>query len=113
MSKRYIDKDDAIQDLKKWQATNRWDEYSEEHWEQGEDGWNAPVDVIEQLLPADVQEVVRCKNCIHGIPTRIDTVRGEFSDERYCYRHRMCHFEGYYCADGKRKETEDATIHRC
>ena len=52
----------------------------------------------------DAVEVVRCKDCVHGIPTRIDTVTGEFSDERYCYRHHMCHFEDYYCADGKRKE---------
>lgn len=49
-------------------------------------------------------EIVRCKDCKHGIPTRIDTVTGEFSDERYCWLHRMCHFEDYYCADGKRKE---------
>ena len=49
-------------------------------------------------------EIVRCKDCIHGIPTRIDTVTGEFSDERYCNRHCRCHFEDYYCADGKRKE---------
>lgn len=52
-------------------------------------------------------EIVRCKYCIHGIPTRIDTVTGEFSDERYCNCHHMCHFEDYYCADGERKETED------
>lgn len=51
--------------------------------------------------------LITCKDCIHGIPTRIDTVTGEFSDERYCNRHHMCHFEDYYCADGKRKETED------
>ncbi len=55
----------------------------------------------------DATEVVRCKDCIHGIPTRIDTVTGELSDERYCNRHRMCHLEDYYCADGERKETED------
>lgn len=54
--------------------------------------------------------IVKCKDCIHGIPTRIDAVTGEFSDERYCNRHHMCHFEDYYCADGKRKETEDAEI---
>lgn len=58
--------------------------------------WNAPT--------ADVVEVTRCKDCIHGIPTRIDTVTGEFSDERYCNRHHMCHSEDYYCADGKRTE---------
>ena len=52
-------------------------------------------------------EIVRCKDCIHGIPTRIDLVTREFSDERYCNRHHMCHFEDYYCADGKRKETID------
>lgn len=68
--------------------------------------------VIEQIvrLTTDetkaevVGELVRCKDCKHGIPTRIDTVTGEFSDERYCWIHRMCHFEDYYCADGKRKE---------
>ena len=53
---------------------------------------------------ADVQKVVLCRDCVHGIPTRIDTVTGEFSDERYCIRHHMCHFGDYYCADGKRKE---------
>ena len=52
----------------------------------------------------DLEYVVRCKDCKHGIPTRIDTVTGEFSDERYCWLHRMCHFEDYYCADGKRNE---------
>ena len=55
---------------------------------------------------ADVAEVVRCRDCIHGIPTRIDTVTGEFSDERYCNRHYMCHFEDYYCADGEREAAE-------
>lgn len=66
-----------------------------------------PTDVmlyIARFPTADVQEVVTCKDCIHGIPTRIDTVTGEFSDERYCNRHHMCHLEDYYCADGKRKE---------
>lgn len=69
------------------------------------------VQVMDNPLPTErkvVGELVRCKDCKHGIPTRIDTVTGEFSDERYCWLHRMCHFEDYYCADGKRKETEDA-----
>ena len=50
----YINKDDAVQALKEWQATNRWDEYYEELWEQGEDECCSPVDVIAKLLPADV-----------------------------------------------------------
>lgn len=64
------------------------------------------------ITSADYEKVmrnviqVRCKDCIHGIPTRIDTVTGEFSDERHCNRNWMCHFEDYYCADGKRKETD-------
>lgn len=62
------------------------------------------ADALSKYQSADMVEVVRCKDCIHGIPTRIDTVTWEFSDERYCNRHRMCHFEDYYCADGKRKE---------
>ena len=45
----------------------------------------------------DAVEEVRCRDCKHGILT-------ESSDERYCWLHRMCHFEDYYCADGKRKE---------
>lgn len=58
------------------------------------------LDVIRSLPTADVVEVVGCKDCKHGILT-------ETSDERYCWLHRMCHFEDYYCADGRRKETKD------
>lgn len=55
----------------------------------------------------DLEYVVRCKDCIHGIPESYDTVTMKSSDELYCYRHHMGHYEDYYCADGKRKETED------
>lgn len=59
---------------------------------------------IEVVAHAErVQELVRCKDCIHGIPESYDTVTMKFSDERYCYRHHMGHFGDYYCADGKRK----------
>ena len=49
-------------------------------------------------------EIVRCKDCIHGIPESYDTVTMKSSDELYCNRHHMCHSEDYYCADGNRKE---------
>ena len=70
----------------------------------GESIWNQFRTIVEWSPTADVVEVVQCKDCIHGIPTRIDIETGEFSDEWYCNRHHMCHFEDYYCADGKRNE---------
>lgn len=66
---------------------------------------NDPVVIaVKCAKTADVVEVIRCKDCIHGKPTRIDTVTGWVSDKRHCNRHYMCHSEDYYCADGKRKE---------
>lgn len=100
MSKRYIEKDDAIQALKEWQATNRWDEYFEEHWEQGEDGWNAPVDVIEQLLPT---YLVRCFECKYHYKDGDNVVTS------HCLlNHNHVQPIDWFCADGERKETEDA-----
>lgn len=63
-------------------------------------GWNDVIDGIIETMPTadvDVQKVVLCRDCKHGILTGS-------SDERYCWLHRMCHFEDYYCADGKRKK---------
>lgn len=102
MSKRYIEKDDAIQALKEWQATNRWDEYFEEHWEQGEDGWNAPVDVIEQLLPT---YLVRCFECKYHYKDGDNVVTS------HCLlNHNHVQPSDWFCADGERKETEDDEV---
>jgi len=105
MSKRYIDADKLRKDVE--DLHDCYNGFSDTYDKA------CIIGLIDEQPTADVVEVVRCKDCIYGIPTRIDTVTMKFSDERYCNRHRMCHFEGYYCADGKRKETEDATIHRC
>ena len=58
------------------------------------------VSVWLKEVPSAQPEIIRCRDCKHGILT-------ETSDERYCWLHRMCHFEDYYCADGRRKETAD------
>lgn len=82
-----IDKDELIKALK----------YDRDQYEKGyADGRRARD-----------SEIVRCRDCIHGIPSSYDLRTMKASDVLYCTRYRMCHFEDYYCADGKRKETED------
>lgn len=68
--------------------------------------WVNEVDICTAINP-NVVKVVRCKDCIHGIPSSYDLRAMKASDVSYCNRYHMCHFEDYYCADGKRKGRED------
>lgn len=45
----------------------------------------------------DAVQVVRCKECVRGIT---------YSDEKYC--NGEFHSMDFFCADGERKEQEDA-----
>lgn len=102
---RYFNSADALHTLKKLAYETALNQTDIRVADVFEDIAKNRIETWVDLIPTtDVVEVVRCKDCIYGIPTYIDTSTGEFSDERYCNRHHMCHFWDYYCGDGKRKE---------
>ena len=92
---RYIDADWIVQKLEGWQ-----DQLAETYGENDEyvQCLGEVLIKIENAPTADVAEVVRCKDCIH-YNAGFECLKEGYGIE--------CPPD-YYCADGKRKETEDA-----
>lgn len=79
------------------------DPYHESHYIR-----DAVISTIRRMEAADVQEVVRCKDCVWYLRSMIK--QDGTIDERYkpdwCDLYRRVREETYFCADGERKDNE-------
>lgn len=79
------------------------DPYHETHYIR-----DAVINTIRRMEAADVQEVVRCKDCVWYLRSMIK--QDGTIDERYkpdwCDLYRRVREETYFCADGERKDNE-------
>ena len=64
--------------------------------------------MIEDALTIDVVQVVRCRECVHGLNSK--RCGGAIFDDNviWCTHIGEYFTKDHYCADGKRKEQADA-----
>lgn len=95
----YISKANVIAKLDRFAR----DPYHETHYIR-----DAVINTIKRMAAADVQEVVRCKDCVWYVRSMIK--QDGTIDERYkpdwCDLYRREREETYFCADGERKDNE-------
>lgn len=88
----YIDKGALLEQLAKQLSYLRKTYGNYDHYT---DGYEDAFDVADDFMPADVVEVVRCKECKH---------RNPYGSK--CLRDNLWHDDEDYCSYGERKEQE-------
>lgn len=93
----YIDKDVAISTVLDLNVEHRV-------------SWlDAVIDAIDEIPTAEVVKVVRCKDCKYWHREIHNGI--EYFNDSSCDLSHYGDGHNFYCADGKRKESEDAEIH--
>lgn len=68
------------------------------------------VSKIKEISAADAVDVVRCKDCKYGVPTKNgflnDMIACENEDSPCGYSSWLCQPD-WFCADGERREVQD------
>lgn len=66
--------------------------------------WERIVKELECAPIADVQEVVRCKDCKYFLHYRCTA---DNSESYMCQLHGLCYGEGDYCSYGERRDGDE------
>jgi hypothetical protein len=64
------------------------------------------IELVEDQPTADVEEVVRCKDCAYYVPLG-DNYEYKGKKAMHCFLWAKCTGDNYYCADGMRKEKDN------
>jgi len=70
--------------------------------------WNDAVSLLSSAPDADVEKVVRCKDCKHSVQNKYATAPNYnyFCAKTSTATHIDYHSENWFCADGERRESE-------
>ena len=82
----YISRDDALNEIHRFRG------YIDEDMEY------RMKSAFNKIPSADVEEMVRCKDCSHGHKTSYP------SELRICLTTGCAHSENHFCSDGKRRD---------